>query len=241
MARINGYTVPDAMVPVFKKATPEQQAQMMSDIKTRADRYDNNSWFGNLTDNSGITKPIDPYQQSDALSQYYAKLQQLLDDPGQVGMTAQEQADYMNSARRVGEDTMYSAGAGYDRWAASRGITGGPVADAKLKLAQELMRNMTSAKLNMNDMNFRARTNARLAALGAMGGAVGQIEQGNQLNYQQQLMDQMAQEQMLSQLIGQGMYAYFQGGLPSGMPMTVPQAVPGYNPAVMSSPRGIYG
>ena len=144
------------------------------------------------------------YQASPEMQMYYMKLTELLNDPQMLGFTPAEEQQYMTGVRRMGEDVMQEQGKAYDVWAARRGIRGGPEGIARIKLAQELMRNMTNAKMNMNDLGFRARTQARLAALGGLGGATRQFEDVNAQNYQAQLMDQLAKEELYGSLIGKG-------------------------------------
>jgi hypothetical protein len=198
-----------------------------------------------LTDSIGLTPgELPAYQASPELRQYYAKLLEILDNPNSFAMTPEEESSYLNNVRREGQTTLQSQGAEWDRWAAGRGISGGPEMETRMKLAQELVRNMTSARANLGDVNYRARTQARLSALAGLGGAAGMFETGNLQQYQQQLMDQLAQEQMVGNIIGKGVGYLFGGDVGAaigGGTSLGPSGIPGYNPQVITNPRGIYG
>jgi hypothetical protein len=160
------------------------------------------------------------YMPSSELEQYYAKLQEVLANPEAAGfgMTEQEMADYMRQAAQTSRDQMQQAGGEYDVWAAQRGIEGGPEAKVKLKLLQENMRNLMRAKTDVNALNYNARTQARLQALGLMGNAANVFEQTKQMNYQQMMLQQMQDESVLSNLLGLGTQAALNYFLPgSGM------------------------
>lgn len=178
---------------------------------------------------------------SPEMQQYYNKALQILNDPSGFAMSPSMQQQYMGAVRSAGQQQMNQAMGQYDEWAARRNLRGGPEIKQRLKLDQELVRNMMSARARMNDVNFNARNQARLAALGAMGQGAGQIHQANMDQYLAQQQQSMMDEQLFGQLFGQGMQylqGYYNPQTSSGGPSSY---IPGYNPAVINNPRGQYG
>ena len=140
-----------------------------------------------------------PYMQ-EAWKQNYLILQ----DPSAFAVPEAEQQEYMNLARREGQLQARQTGNQYDIWAAGRNISGGVEAEAKIKIMQELIRNLQRSRTNLNMISLNARNQARLAALSGLGQLTGQIEQGNLAAYQQKLIEEQESENLLGNLIGTG-------------------------------------
>ena len=144
------------------------------------------------------------YKTPGYVKDYYRTAQGILNDPSAFEMDAGMQQDYMAAVRNQAMRSMDQSMAGFDRWAAQRGVSGGAQINQRIKLAQELGRNMVNARAHMNDLNFNARNQARLAALGAMGRASGQMNQASQFGYNAQMQQDLMSEQVWGQLLGQG-------------------------------------
>ena len=201
-----------------------KSSQLGEDIETAAERY--------RTGNVG-------YKPSSESRRYYEKVMGILEEPGQFGLTPGEEEQYMDQARREGELTMRQQGRSFSEWAARRGIEGGVEAKTKIKLLQENLRNLMRARSGLNQLNFNARTQARLAALGVGAQMTQTFENANLMNYQQQLMEQMQRDQLMSDLIGMGTQAalnYFMPGAGTALGIGSTSSVPGFQVMNSSGP-----
>jgi len=144
------------------------------------------------------------YQMTPETRAYYNKLNQILENPEAFAVPEAEQREYMNLARREGQLSARQTGNEFDIWAAGRNISGGVEAEAKIKIMQELIRNLQRSRTSLNMISLNARNQARLAALGGLGQVTGQLEQGNLMAYQQQLLQEQERENAMANLIGTG-------------------------------------
>lgn len=176
------------------------------------------------------------YNVSPEMKAYYDRLIRILDNPNQFGLSEDEINRMMNLNRSEGQLAVRLAGNEYDTWAARRNISGGAEGAHKIKLMQEMIRNLQRARSRADFINFEARNRARLAALGQLGAASGAFEQGNMLNYQTDLQNSELLGNALGYGVQYGLKKYFpvNSNVSSGIGQT------NYDPRVLVNPRGIY-